>query len=81
MYVELRLSAHVGYNYIDLRKGNSFLRSRTSAALGSIVRDAAVHRLLDTCTETTGGRAQVKIRPQNSNEVKLVRCAKLTKVS
>jgi hypothetical protein len=53
---------------------------RTSAALG-IVRDAAVHRLLDTCTETTGGRAQVKIRPQNSNEVKLERCAKLTKVS
>ena len=71
------------YRYVgnlDLRKGNSFLRSRTSAALG-IVRDAAVHRLLDTCTETTGGRAQVKIRPQNSNEVKLERCAKLTKVS
>ena len=61
-------------------KSNSFLRSCTSAALG-IVRDAAIHRLLDTCTETTGGRAQVKIRPQNSNEVKLERCAKLTKVS
>ena len=39
---------------LDLRKGNTFLRSRTSAALG-ILRDAAVHRLLDTCTETTLG--------------------------
>jgi hypothetical protein len=61
----------------DLRKGNTFLRSRTGAALG-VVRDAAVHRLLDAGTETTSGRAGVKTRPQNSHVVKLERCAKLT---
>jgi hypothetical protein len=63
-----RLSAHVGNAY--LRKGNTFLRWRTSAVLAA-VREGAVHRLLDTCTETTRGRAQVKTRPQNSHVVKL----------
>ena len=56
----VRLSAHVGN--ADLRKGNDFLRSRTSAALG-VVREGAVHRLLGTCTQTARGRAQVKTRP------------------
>ena len=71
-------SARVGN--ADLRKGNIFLRSRTSAALG-VVRDAAVHRPLDTGTQATRARARVKVRPQNSHVVKLERCAKLTELS
>ena len=73
-----RRSAHVGN--ADLRKVNDFLRSRTGAALG-VVRDAAVHRLLDTRTQATRVRAPVKVRPQNSHVVKLERCAKLTDFS
>ena len=57
-----------------------FLRSRTSAPLG-VVRDAAVHGLLDASTETARGHAGVKTRPQNSHVVKLERCAKLTDLS
>ena len=68
-------SAHVGN--ADLRKGNTFLRSRTSAALG-VVREGAVHRFLDTCTETTRGRAQVKTQDPTS---KLARSEREVKLS
>ena len=71
-------SAHVGHAYLTL--GNENVRWRTSAALGA-VRDAAVHRPLDTCTQATRARARVKVRPQNSHVVKLERCAKLTDLS
>ena len=74
----MTICAHVGDANLTL--GNTCVRSRTSAALG-VVCDAAVHRLLDTCTETAYGRAQVKTRPQNSHVVKLERCAKLTDLS
>ena len=74
----LRLSAHLGD--ADLTNSNKNVRSRSGGALGA-VREAADHLLLDTCTETTRGRAQVKTRPQNSHVVKLERCAKLTDLS
>ena len=45
------------------------------------MRDAAVHRPLDTRTQATRARARVKVRPQNSHVVKLERCAKLTDLS
>ena len=71
-------SAHEGN--ADLRNVNDFLRSRTGAALAT-VREGAVHRSLDTCTQATRARARVKVRPQNSHVVKLERCPKLTQVS
>ena len=45
------------------------------------MRDAAVHRPLDTHTQATRARVRVKFRPQNSHVVKLERCAKLTDLS
>ena len=71
-------SAHVGHAYLTL--GNKNVRWRTSAALGA-VREGAVHRLLDGCTQGTCVRAQLKTRPQNSHVVKLERCAKLTNLA
>ena len=78
--VHVRRSAHllVGNPYLTL--GNENVRSRTSAALG-VVRDAAVHRPLDTHTQATRACVRVKVRPQNSHVVKLERCAKLTDLS
>ena len=78
MYSRCRRSAHLGNPYLTL--GNENVRSRTSAALG-VVRDAAVHRPLDTHTQATRARVRVKVRPQNSHVVKLERCAKLTDLS
>ena len=72
------LSAPLGNANLTL--GNTCVRSRTVAALG-VVCDAAVHRLLDGCTQGTCVRAPVKTRPQNSHVVKLERCAKLTDLS
>ena len=79
LHIAGRLSAHLGNPYLTL--GNENVRSRTSAALG-VVRDAAVHRPLDTHIYTaTRAHVRVKFRPQNSHVVKLERCAKLTDLS
>ena len=69
-----RLSAPLGHANLTL--GNTCVRSRTSGALAA-VRDGAVHRLLDTHTETARGCVRVKVRRQNSHGVKLERSAKL----
>jgi hypothetical protein len=45
------------------------------------VREGAVHRPLDTRTQTTRARARVKVRPQNSHVVKLESSPQLTLVT